>query len=102
MNHNRAMIKATIYLLKKIVPTTFFIGIILLKKLNCRYLIKKIIISTIYSFGFFFFLKRLPVNEDFFDLLAQLNNYLGSTLKGLKRKKSEKLRSAIKVYPSPR
>ena len=58
--------------------------------------------STIYNIGFRFVLERLRVNEDFYDLLAQPDNYLRSTLKGLKRKQNEKLRSRIKVHPSHR
>ena len=58
--------------------------------------------STIYNIRFRFSLERLRVNEDFYDLLAQPDNYLRSTLKGLKRKKNEKLRSRIKVHPSHR
>ena len=58
--------------------------------------------STIYNIRFRFSLERLRVNEDFYDLLAQPDNYLRSTLKGLKRKENEKLRSRIKVHPSHR
>ena len=58
--------------------------------------------STIYNIHFRFSLERLRVNEDFYDLLAQPDNYLRSTLKGLKRKQNEKLRSRIKVHPSHR
>ena len=58
--------------------------------------------STIYNIRFRFSLERLRVNEDFYDLLAQPDNYLRSTLKGLKRKQNEKLRSRIKVHPSHR
>ena len=58
--------------------------------------------STIYNIRFRFSLERLRVNEDFYALLAQPDNYLRSTLKGLKRKQNEKLRSRIKVHPSHR
>mgnify|MGYP000674691467 CR=1 FL=1 len=58
--------------------------------------------STIYNIRFRFSLERLRVNEDFYELLAQPDNYLRSTLKGLKRKQNEKLRSRIKVHPSHR
>ena len=58
--------------------------------------------STIYNIGFRFLLERFRVNEDFYDLLAQPDNYLPSTLKGLKRKQNEKLRPGIKVHPSHR
>ena len=58
--------------------------------------------SIIYNIGFRFLLERLRFNEDLYDLLAQPDNYLPSTLEGLKRKENEKLRLGIKVYPSHR
>ena len=64
--------------------------------------LKKITILTIYNIGFRSLLEKRRVNEDFYDLLAQPDNYLPSTLKGLKRKKYEKLRSGLKVHPSHR
>lgn len=71
-------------------------------KINCWYLIEKITKSAIYNIGSRSLLERLRVNEDFYDLLALPDNYLPSTLKGLKRKEHEILRSGIKVYPSHR
>ena len=43
--------------------------------------------STKYNIGFRFLLERIRFNEDLYDLLAQPDNYLPSTLEGLKKKR---------------
>ena len=56
-----------------------------------------------YNLGFRVLLGRLCAdNEDFYDFLAQLDNYLSPTLKGLKRKQNEELPSGMRIHPSPR
>ena len=56
-----------------------------------------------YNLGFRVLLGRLcAYNEDFYDLLAQPDNYLPSTLKGLKREQNEELPSGMRIHPSPR
>ena len=56
-----------------------------------------------YNLGFRVLLRRLCADiKDFYDLLAQPDNYLPLSPYALKRKQSEKLRSDVKVHPSPR
>ena len=61
----------TSYKLRFTLPT-FLKYIILQQNLSCWYPILKISISIIYNIGFGFLLERLCLNEDVYDLLAQI------------------------------
>ena len=80
---------------------TFIKYIILQKNWSCWYPIWKISISIVYNVGFSLLPGRICVNEDFYDLLAQVITFYIFLKSDMFEKKTERQKNHMKIHPGP-
>ena len=83
-------------------PFSLLLNILFHKKnWSCWYPIWKISISIVYNIGFSLLPGRICVNEDFYDLLAQVITFYIFLKSDMFEKKTEWQKNHMKIHPSP-